>query len=155
MLKLNTLYLMGYLNSYFNMAKLLEYEVGEKQHKYCIEELLDQYFTTAPQDFYKRLSEGEHFLPIYKLEFLQIENVKRLAKRFLQHEGVVKEETSKYLNGKIATNMLLGISTPAYNVKKYGEENYFGAFRNLEYKEVIVYVREAMAEYLEDLQEDD
>ena len=57
-LKLNIMYTMGYLNSYFNMAKLIESEFVQKERKYDIESLLDLYFNSPTSEFYNKLTEG-------------------------------------------------------------------------------------------------
>lgn len=150
MLKLNIIYTMMLQNSYYEMPNLLENEVRLKRHKTGIEELIDCYFTTPFQEFYQLITEGDHYLPVYILDENKYKLLKDLAFRFLKHEGVnTIEEMKKYMNGRIVANILMGISTPSYTDLKYGQEPYFGEFRNIEYGEVLEKAKEACMEFLQ------
>lgn len=96
------------------------------------------------------MREGEHYIPVYNLEESKVQLFKDLAIRFLNHEGINSiESMKKYLNGRIVTNILMGISTPSFDEKKYGQEPYFGEFRNVDYQQVMGRAKKVCEEFLQ------
>lgn len=166
LIKLNTLYTVGYLNSRNHMNNIVNKNSliprSEPIPKNSIVTEFDEYFRSNLKEFYNKLTNNEEQLciPTTCVEFKEIDEVYETVKMFFRNEMNLddiynefqREEMRRktyymYEDGKTLTKILMGISSGDVSYQIYKDRSYWNLFRAKNYGQLLQTVRAQFLRY--------